>query len=201
MSRASNSLKVSDVSVTPIKLKYSASFNPESIENTGIQFYVGVNEPVSAPQDLTEEGLVYRSIRHLYYSNYLTGSFPTSASYADNWLQSTAASGTLEADQRIYPTGSYEMVQVTSVPREVFGEKIARRSFCLETSTYNIVDDGNGNIWDIFAPEGYFTPNYFEEPDEYFDNPLAYKIHVGNILYAQGMIIITNQDYLNILGL
>jgi hypothetical protein len=177
MSRASNSLRTSDVLTTPIKLKYTASFDSASIEQVGIEVYTGVNEPIGAIIANSKEALLYRSVKHLYYSNYLTGSVPVSASYADNWLQSTAASGTLEADRRYFPTGSYDIVQILSIPRELYGERIAKKSFKFTSNNCNIVDDGNGNLVDTVA-----------------------SVHVGNIIYAQGMVLITNQDYIAILG-
>jgi hypothetical protein len=56
-----------------------------------------------------------------------------------------------------------------------FGERIGRRSFDITFSNYgyHLVDDGNGNIIDL-------------------DNS---NEHVGNILYAQGMVVITNATY------
>ena len=200
MSRASNSLKTSDVVTTPIKLKYSSSYDSGSIGQYGIRVYTGVNEPFGPEIGYTEEAMTYQSVKHLYYSNYLSGSFPTSASYYDNWLQSTSALGTTEADQRYFPTGSYELVQVISFPREVFGEKISRYSFRLQSSTYLLADDGNGNVWDLSTAPGYLLSLYFESPDQYFEIVQEYATKVGNILYAQGIVVITNQDYVNIFG-
>ena len=64
-----------------------------------------------------------------------------------------------------------------AIPRNVFGENVSRKSFRLSGATYNLVDDGNGNILD--------TNNS--------------NVHVGNILYSQGIVIITNADYENAL--
>lgn len=200
MSISTNSLKASDVTVTPIKLKYSSSYDSSSINEYGIKVYIGVNEPIGSEVGYSEEAMVYLSAKHLYYSNYVSSSFPTTASSYDNWLQSTSALGTIEADNRYFPTGSYEMIQVLSIPRQVFGERISRRSFRLQSSTYNLVDDGNGNIWDIAGVPGYLLALYFESPDEYFQTLTEYSNRVGNIFYAQGMVVITNQDYINIFG-
>jgi hypothetical protein len=200
MGRASNSLKTSDVITTPIKLKYSSSFTSSSIGDYGIKVFIGGNEPISELVNVPQETLTYRSIRALYYSNYLTGSFPVSSSHADNWLQSTAFSGSVEADQRYFPTSSYETIQVLSIPREVFGEKIARRSFLFVSDGCTLYDDGNGNVWDLSTLPGYLQALYFQSPDEYFVKTGIRGAHVGNIIYAQGIIIITNQDYQLIFG-
>lgn len=176
MSRSANSLRGSDVVATPIKLKYTASYDCSTIEAYGITVLTGVNGPVTITGSVPEETLNYRSIRHLYYSNFLTGSYLASTSSFDNFLQSTAASGTLDADVRYFPTESNAKIRVLSIPRNVYGQQISRKSFIMSSSAYYLVDDGNGNILDQANS----------------------NIHVGNIIYPQGMVIITNSDYLEI---
>ena len=176
MSRAANSLKTSDVITTPIKLKYTSSYSYETLGVYGIEVMTGINGPVTITGSIPQETLTYRSVRHLYYSNYLTGSFPTSASSADNFLQSTAASGTLDADIRYFPTESGAKVTVLSIPKGVFGQQISRKGFVMSSSAYYIVDDGNGNILDQKVG----------------------NVHVGNIIYPQGIVVFTNPDYVGI---
>lgn len=197
MSRAANSLLTSDVITTPIKLKYSSSFDSASFTENGIRFLKGVNGAVTITGSISQETINYYSIRHLYYSNFLTGSYPVSASSADNFLQSTAASGTFDADVRYFPTHSGAEITVLSIPRGVFGQQISRKSFILSSSFYFIVDDGNGNLIDISGePQGYIEDNYFIA-EGYFvsGSPNSGFKHVGNIIYPQGMAIITNQTY------
>lgn len=205
MSRSFNTLKTSDVTTTPIKLKYTASYDSSSLSDYGIKVMTGTNNPISISGVDNEEALVYRSIRHLYYSNYLTGSFPVSSSTALNWEQSTAASGTVDADLRYFPTESNTKINVASIPRLLLGEKISRGSFTIRptnTSDYYIVDDGNGNLIDIESDSSYVNANYYTPQGNvqtaYVVGPPK-NTHVGNILYAQGMVIITNPDYLNVL--
>jgi hypothetical protein len=196
MSRASNSLTVSDVLTTPIKLKYSASYEDSSFEANGIQVLKGYNGPISVTGAVPQTTLNYRSVRHLFYSNYLTGSFPVSASSADNYLQSTAASGSNDADIRYFPTESNAEITIFSIPVEVFGQRISRQSFILSSSAYTLGDDGNGNLREInpvYVP--YILSGYFS-PDEYFITSSApYGTHVGNIFYNQGIAVITNPSY------
>jgi hypothetical protein len=140
----------------------------------------------------------------MYYSNFLTGSFPVSSSQYDNWMQSTAASGTLESDQRYFPTGALEEVTVIAIPRTRFGEKISPRSFrFVNSGSYSLYDDGNGNLRDYGtgSVSRYIDELYFVAPDQYYESLLSFDgtTHVGNILYAQGIIIITNQDYKDII--
>lgn len=196
MSRAANSLKTSDVITTPIKLKYSSSYESNSFESNGIQVLKGINGPVTITGSVPQTTLNYRSVRHLFYSNYLTGSFPVSASSADNFLQSTAASGSLDSDNRYFPTQSGAEITVLSIPRRVFGQQISRQSFVLTSSYYCIVDDGNGNLLDIKGYGGdYIVEGYFNAQGYYEDVPNAENVHVGNIIYPQGIAIITAETY------
>lgn len=176
MSRAANSLKTSDVIITPIKLKYTSSYTNSTLTGNGIEIITGSNGPVTVTGSVPQDTLNYRSIQHLFYSNFLTGSYPVSASSLDNSLQSTAASGTLDADRRYFPTESGAKVTVLSIPRKVYGEQISRKGFRVSSSGYNLIDDGNGNIVDT----------------------LSGSLQVGNIIYSQGLVVITNQDYLNV---
>ena len=178
MSRASNSLRLSDVIATPIKLKYTASYNECTLEEYGITVLTGVNGPVTITGSIPQETLNYRSVRQLYYANVLTGSYLTTTSSFDVSIQSTAASGTFDSDNRYFPTQSGATVRIVSIPRGVFGEKISRHSFSMTSSAYRIVDDGNGNLVDVL------------------NSPVG--VNIGNIIYPQGMAIITNSDYLEI---
>ena len=178
MSRASNSLRLSDVIATPIKLKYTASYNECTLEEFGITVLTGVNGPVTITGSIPQETLNYRSVKQLYYANVLTGSYLTTTSSFDVSIQSTAASGTFDSDNRYFPTQSGGTIRILSIPRGVFGEKISRHSFSMTSSAYNIVDDGNGNLVDVL------------------NSPVG--VNIGNIIYPQGMVIITNPDYLEI---
>ena len=204
MSRSFNTLKTSDVTTTPIKLKYTASYDSSSLSSYGIEVMTGTNNPMSISGSDSQDTLTYRSIRHLYYSNYLSGSFPLSASAALNWEQSTAASGTMDADLRYFPTQENSKVSVLSIPRLLFGEKVSRGSFTIvptNTSDYYIVDDGNGNLVDIGSPTLYANSNYFTPTGNLLTGYVTggpKNAHVGNIFYAQGLVVITNPDYLNV---
>ena len=161
---------------TPIKVKYSNSYDNTTVNNSGISAKKGLNGAVSPAGAATLSTLRYWSVRHLYYSNFLTGSLNSTGSANINFLQSTAASGSGDEDIRIFPTGSNQKVKIISIPRTVAGENIARKTFQLAAAdgvSYKLIDDGNGNIVDAFN---------------------AY-VHVGNILYPQATIVITNSDY------
>lgn len=177
MSRVSNTINSSDRSTTPIKLRYTSSYNQCIFDEYGISVLNGVNGPVSITGSVSQTTLNYYSVKQLYYSNFLTGSFLSNSSSFDNFLQSTAASGTFDADVRYFPTESNSQIRVLSIPRTIFGENVGRNGLIISSSAYYIMDDGNGNVLD------------------YSTSP---KTHVGNVLYNQGIVVITNQNYLNV---
>ena len=170
MGLSKNTLDRSDISTYPIKLKYSASYASSSAINYGITLNRGINGTFD---ENGNQFLVYKLAQQLYYNSYLTGSLNNSASIWNDNLQSTAASGTFDNDFRYFPISSGDQITVMAIPRTVFGENISRKSVVISGTTYNLIDDGNGNIIDT-------------------DNN---NVHVGNVLYNQGIIVVTNQDY------
>jgi hypothetical protein len=145
------------------------------MNNFGINLYTGINSGVDSAGNFSQNYLNYMSAQQLYYRSYISSSLMLSASYCDDNYQSTAASGTLDAEIRTFPTASNSQITTISIPRLSFGENIGKKTFNLydSSSVYNIVDDGNGNLIDT----------------------LNSNVHVGNILYAQGMVILTNPAY------
>lgn len=200
MGISKNYIPPHDVTTVPIKVKYTSSYYYDTLPDNGITIRKGVNKTVYSYQKVDEETLIYRFARNMYYSSFLTGSFPVSSSYYENQLQSTAASGTLEADRRYFPTGANEEITVISIPRTRFGEKISPTTFrVINSGSFSLYDDGNGNIRDYGtgSVSRYIDYLYHNAPDEYYNALLILDgtTHVGNILYAQGVVIITNQDY------
>ena len=194
MSRSFNSLRVSDVITTPIKLKYTSSYESDVLTGAGIGVLSGVNGAVTITGSVPQQTLNYRSIRQLYYANFLTGSYLSTTSSFDCSMQSTAASGTLDADLRYFPTESGAEIRILSIPRQIFGQKISRLGFLMSSSALILADDGNGNIVDG-TNEPYVQSNYY---DPQYANWYVYDslTHVGNIIYSQGIVVITNPDYL-----
>lgn len=178
MGRAKNTINPAEVSTTPIKVRYYATYLTSSFSENGITVLSGSNIPYSVnltPSKFSKM-LNYRLIKQLYYNYYLSGSIIGSASFWDPWWQSTAASSS--GDNTVYylPTGSNEQIYIFSIPPYKFGEQIAKNTLFISgsDSSYTIIDDGNGNIIDI--------ANNNE--------------NVGNIFYAQGIFTVTNQDYM-----
>lgn len=178
MGRAKNTIKESDISSTPIKVKYSVTYASQSLVDYGITTNIGVNIPYSASMSAENMQKMnnYRAVRQLYYQQSISGQMMNSASYWDPMWQSTAASGTLNATTYHFPTQSNATVLIFAIPSSQFGEQVSRKSIVIEATggnPYKLVDDSNGNVLDAS------------------DN----NTFVGNIFYSQGVIVITNPDY------
>ena len=117
--------------------------------------------------------LNYYSIKHLYYSNFNTGSglIDTSGSY-DNFLETSLFSGSRKLNEEgegiIY-----------SIPQKLFGTHLEPGTISISSSydgirsvanEITLNDDGEGNLY-----HG--------------------STHVGNVVYSHGQLIITSQTY------
>lgn len=174
MGRAKNSLTRESVSSTPVKFRYRAAYESSSLSNYGITVNTGKNYEytVGMSQQSMQEMNVYRLVKQLYYQVSITSSLGSSSFFDPMW-QSTAASGSGVETVYRFPTEATSSIIVLCVPSSQFGENFARQSFVLSSSAYYIQDDGNGNLKD------------YKNSGE----------HVGNIFYAQGIAVITNEDY------
>lgn len=178
MGRAKNTLKRSEVSSTPIKLRYSVTYDSSSLADYGITVNSGSNIAYDVDMSSTEMADMnnYRVVRQLYYQQSIYASVSTASLWDPVW-QSTAASGTQDATYHQFPTQNTGSVLIFTIPSSEFGEQIGRKTFSLASygvgSQYLIQDDGNGNLIDKL------------------DNDK----HVGNLFYAQGIAVITNEDY------
>lgn len=177
-----------DVTVVPFKVNKSFTFNGLTvITSSGIDIFRGTNITSSlwvsgsyptGYNSKQDEILVYNSIKELYYSNYLlnpSGSPADTASFnpdgtitGDPYTPSyyNYLSTTLPAD-RVFPTGSGDIIGVYSIPSNLFGEYIKPGTFGLSSGSLYIYDDGEGNL-------------------------LINSQNVGNIIYEHGMVILTN---------
>jgi hypothetical protein len=179
----------SDVIVSPFEVNKSFTFigNELTASNVEIDRYLGKNVTASlwvsgsyptGQINTQDQVLVYRSIRELYYSNYLlnddgspaaTASFNTDgtitgAAYTPNYYN--YLSSTLPAN-RYFPTGSDSVIGVISIPSNLFGNYIKPGTFTLSNSNYILKDDGEGNV-------------------------ISGSYKIGDIIYEHGMIILTS---------
>ena len=172
-------------------------------------------DPINDSETSNDEyrRLIFNSIKNLYYQNYtsgsLTGRFFHSSSFF-NYEQSTLTSGSMLSAYRniptitgssalgirptvfdtnlydisssIYDTTGYDpdkgsKITVISIDQNIFGSGLYPNTISISGSTYNIQDDGEGNLIDTNT-----------------------STYVGNVFYSQGLIVITNQFYLCVLG-
>ena len=178
MSSSKNTIRFSDISSAPIKLKYSSSYYSQSLDDVGITINRGFNHPMTVTGSLDNNALNYELIQQLYYKEYISGSLLATGSGYDPQWQSTAASGSGDEDARYFPRTQNSQISFFYIPRTEFGEQVARNSLHLlplnpDSTNYHIVDDGNGNLIDTLV-----------------DNK-----KVGNIFYAQAVIVFTDPDY------
>ncbi len=162
-----------------------------------------VNGPITEGQ---YESLVYRQINHLYYQ-YHSSSILNSHSLLDSLYYESymTESSTISTSSYFdfnenpsfvnnFPTSSNDIIRVMSFNQNIYGEQIKPNNFILTaSSSYQLVDDGYGNIYDISFTGYYVQPGYYAPPG--YIAELQNKVHVGNIFYSQGLVIITNQNY------
>ena len=179
----------SDVIVSPFKVNKSFTFTGNELTGSNVQIdrFLGINTISSlwvSGSDNTgyitsqSSQLVYRSIKELYYSNYIggkngapaaTASFNndgtiTGPAYTPNYYN--YLSNTL-LPSRYFPTGSDEEIAVISIPSNLFGEYLKPGTVSISSASLNLYDDGLGNL-------------------------LSASLKVGDVIYEHGVIIITN---------
>jgi len=188
----------SDVIVSPFKVNKSFTFTGNELTGSNVQIDRFLAKNITASLWVSSsnttgyittqsQALVYRSIKELYYSNYIggddgspaaTASFNndgtiTGPAYTPNYYN--YLSNTLPPS-RYFPTGSDEAATVISIPSNLFGEYLKPGTVNISTSSSffgNIIlqDDGLGNL-------------------------LQGSLKVGDIIYEHGIIIITNSGIL-----
>jgi hypothetical protein len=191
----------SDVIVSPFEVNKSFTFATANFTDSdvGIERYYGTNVTASlwvpganpTGQNTTQDTiLIYRSIRELYYSNYISGSdgspVGTASFNPDGTITGPAYTpnyynylyDTLPAN-RFIPTGSDEQIGVVSIPSNLFGEYIKPGSVKMLSQygpTY-LIDDGNGSL----------TSGSLDSSGNYVSSDVKY----GDIIYEHGVITIT----------
>lgn len=183
-------LSKSDVTVVPYSAnkQWDLNYCPFPTSSDYLTIYKGTNVTGSFdintdPQTVnTYERMVYNQINHLFYQSY-TASLDTSSlmftlnNYESASQQRPTSSYFIYNDNNnlinSFPTGALEGIRVLAVNQEIYGNKVLPNHFILSSSAYNVVDDGVGNLYDLTNS----------------------NTHIGNIFYAHGIAVITNQDY------
>ena len=179
----------SDVIVSPFEVNKSFTFQGNELTGSNVEIdrYIGRNVTSSlwvsgsyptGQINIQDQILVYRSIRELYYSNYISGSNGspvgtasfnndgtiTGPLYTPNYYN--YLSTTLLVNRYI-PTGSDETIGVISIPSNLWGEYLKPGSVAISNGTITLQDDGNGNM--LYNSQKY-----------------------GDVIYEHGVIIITS---------
>lgn len=180
-------LNNNDVSVSPLTVHKNFKFF-DTITNLlekGISFYKAKEGDFIYGEDLTNEDihstLLYNSIKHLYYSNYITGEggFIPPATVAEFNSDGTITgpstqnsnynyeSTTLWSNREFDPSlGEFVVISISSL---LYGDNINPKSFSITNSNgLEIKDDGEGRL-------------ISNTSDDYIK---------GNIIYEHGIIIL-----------
>ena len=184
----------SDVVVTPFKVNKSFSFQGASAftsSNVGIDRFKGKNIQstlfVSGSNSTGQissqnQELVYESTKQLYYSNFLRGKDGSTVNTAsfniDGTITATGGANqpmyenylpnTLDAN-RVFPTGSDDVIGIMSVPSNLFGEYIKPGTFSYTNTRATYTDNGSGGL-------------------------ISGSTKVGDVIYEHGMIILTENN-------
>lgn len=157
------------------------------------------------------ERLVFDSINHLFYQKYMdmldTGSLMFDVNTYESASQQRPTASYFDYNinpllVKNFPTSSGDGILVLSINANIYGSKVLPHYFRMSSSLYDIIDDGNGNLFDISKYEDdyidldYVLQNYFDD-----STPGIGIIPVGNIFYSHGISVITNPTYQSILPL
>jgi hypothetical protein len=184
-------------------LSYTSSVSSSYIVN-----YIGTNESFSIVGSTTSYGqyksLIYSLANHLFYQSYTaslnTGSIMFNVGTYESASQQRPTSSYFNYNAnplliKQFPTGAGETISLLNISQDIYGSKILPNSFLLSSSGIFIRDDGNGNLYNTAgARDEYIDLNYVTAT--YFTSNLSGigVEFVGNIFYAHGMIVLTNQS-------
>jgi len=205
-------LNKADITTVPYHANKNWSFSLSS-GTSGSEYiilYGGQNTPYSingTSVNGQNYSLVYASMNHSFYQTYTTSLNTGSLMFNVETLESASSQRPTSSyfnynaspyQIKNFPTGANENIRVLVVDKNIYGNKILPYTFIISSSNAYIADDGFGNLYDItgalnqYFALGYITINYFDT------NGLPSGVyHIGNIFYAHGISIITNQDYIS----
>lgn len=177
----------SDIIITPFEVNKAFSYKGAADltgseggidrflgENTGETTFISGAWSTTGEINSEYSYLVYNSVKELYYSNFIF----TSSSNGDSYSESGSFYNFPQSDlyfRKYFPTNTGSVVGVISVPSKLYGNRIQPKSFLFKSGSDTITDDGEGNL--IF-------------------NDLI----CGNIIYNQGLAIITSDGTPGTLG-
>jgi hypothetical protein len=178
----------SDVLISPFKVNKQFTFRGNELTSSNVEIdrYIGKNITSSLwtsgsyPTgfiNIQDQILIYRSIKELYYSNYISGSNGSPANTASFNMDGTVTGFIYEPSyynylsttlnpNRYFPTGSGDEIGVISIPSNLFGEYLKPGTVSISNGNITLVDDGEGNL-------------------------ISGNFKYGDVIYEHGIIIIT----------
>jgi hypothetical protein len=204
--------KISPSSISVYPYISNKSFKLDHLSQDGITIYMGENVPLglfNLNNDVKTSNneykkLIYSSIKHLLYKPFNNFGEISLTSY-DYFSQTSLYSGSdnktlvrilsdvsgssfqganslydgdstydniYNYDDVFFNLGRGNLISILSIDKKLYGECIKPNTFKYLNNDVYILDDGEGNIID--------------------EN----NIHIGNIIYALGIVIITNPNYI-----
>jgi hypothetical protein len=207
----------SDVIVSPFEVNKSFTFQGTasfSDPNVSIERYIGKNITSSlfvsgsyptGIVDIQNQQLIYRSIRELYYTNFLKdpkGSPASTASFqSTDFVPDLETAITLDNE---YPSSEYNVVfgdrDTTNYYNYLSNTLTSNRSFPTSSNALIGVLSIPSNLFGEYLKPGSFTlkNNYGTIIDDangnlLFSNIATSSLHVGNIIYEHGIAIINEE--------
>lgn len=188
----------SDVFTTSHLAKKSWNASESQATELGIRTLGGVSTSFPAyPNELSFQDLLnYRSVRQLYFSNYVTGSLLTGS--FENYLQSSLnLSGS-----RVLKNN----VGIVSIPRELIGEGIQPGSLSFGLLDINYIENEGDYVLETEAAGGQYIEDFeagaIDEDGEGRlisdeNNFLGRNRgdYIGDIIYTHGLLIFTDPQF------
>jgi hypothetical protein len=203
-------LNKADITTVPYAANKRWNFSVSVSSSSEYNIFKGTHTTGSfTPSEPTYNGqyerLVYDSINHMFYQSYSgslldTGSlmFNTTTYESASQQRPTASYFNYNTNPNLiknFPTGAGAEITILAINPQVYGSKVLPTSFKLQSGSIKVVDDGYGNLFDVGQVEDdYVLPTW--PTVGYFNDltPGAGISHVGNIFYAHGLAVITNQS-------
>jgi len=154
--------------------------------NTNLNF-IPANEETTGDNTTRYKKLVYESVKHLYYSNFLSSSYGDSVTTASLILGVPGANSDVKVGPylgptrynypqttlsyaKYFPTSSDAVIGIVTIPSTLFGEFIQPESFSYTINGIDVLtDDGEGNL-------------------------ISGSEIIGNIIYPHGLVIFTGNS-------
>lgn len=191
-------LERSDVFVTSHLAKKSWNASGSEASSFGIRTLEGTSGSFPQyPGDFTfEELLNYRSIRQLYYSNYVSGSLLTGS--FENYLQSSI----YNSESRFLRSN----VGIVSIPRKLIGEGIEPGSISFGLLDISYIENESDYVLETLAAGGDYIEDFeagaIKESGEGTilsdENNFLGRNRgdvVGDIIYTHGLLVFTDPQF------